>query len=91
MYQHFHFVAVFRGCCHLCTRSISHVLLFSVRRLPFLSSMFDDRRLTFFGEGFQDGISLSGVVSLHASVYFSAPFVYPVVLCFSHSFSAVFI
>ena len=99
-YQRFHFEAVFRGCCHLCsvrscrvlcsTRSISQVLPFFNKEVPFLSSMFDDR-LDLFGEGFQDGISLSGVVSLHPSLYFSAPFIYPVVLCFSHSFSDVFI
>ena len=53
-YQHFHFEAVFQGCCHLysvrscrvlrITQSISQVLPFSVRRVPFSSSMFDDRR-----------------------------------------------
>ena len=47
-----------------------------------MSSMLDDRVDLFFGEGFHDGISLSGVVSLHPSLYFSAPFVYPVVFCF---------
>ena len=29
---------------------------------------------------------MSGVVFLHHSLYFNAPIVYPVVLCFSHSF-----
>ena len=31
--------------------------------------------LTFFGEWFQYGISLPGVVFLHPNVYFNAPFV----------------
>ena len=55
-----------------------------------MSSMFDDR-LDLFCEGFQDGISQSGVVSLHLSLYFNAPFVYPVVLYFSHYFSDVYL
>ena len=86
-YQHFHFEAVFRGCCHLCsvrscrvfrcTLSISQLLLFSVRRVPFFRRCLT-MGLTFFGkglQGLQDGISLSGVVSLHPNVYFNSPFV----------------
>ena len=50
-----------------------------------MSSMLADR-LDFFCEGVQGGMSLSGVVSLHPSLCFNAPLVYPAVLCISHSF-----
>ena len=50
-----------------------------------------DINIAVFGEGFQDGISLPGVVSLHPSLYFNAPLIYPVVHCLSNSFSDVFI
>ena len=72
-YQHFNFEAVFRGCCHLCSvhscrdlRSTQSISRFCLQCLLI--------GLTFLGEGFQDGISLSGVVSLHPSLYFNSPF-----------------
>ena len=53
---------------------------FSIMRVPFFCLRILKISLTLFGEGFQDGISMSGVVSLQPSLYCNTQFGYPVVL-----------